>query len=160
MRSSQSLGAPRKDPLAVTVSGLSSDAHTWNLVFVQLVLEELGHDVINVGACVPDAELVTRCRTTQPDLIVLSSVNGHGLTDGLRVIAALRESPALVATPVVIGGKLDTIGGDQASAVRLLAAGFDAVFPEGVALGAFREFVSSVASAASYLPPVTSPVGA
>jgi methylaspartate mutase sigma subunit len=151
------------DPLAVVVSGLSSDAHTWNLVYIQLVIEELGHAVTNMGACVPDQELVTHCRNKRPDLIVLSSVNGHGCQDGTRVIAALRECPELTTTPIVIGGKLDTVGGDPTMASQLLDAGFDAVFPEngpafgkdnGVwaegaitpadALSAFRSFVASV----------------
>ena len=134
------------------VSGLSSDAHTWNLVYIQLVLEELGHDVINMGACVPDQELIAHCRTARPDLIVFSSVNGHGFADGMRVIASLRDAPELVATPVVIGGKLDTVGGDPTIADQLLAAGFDAVYFEDpvsgdAALGAFRSFAAFVAGA-------------
>jgi methylaspartate mutase sigma subunit len=133
---------------------LSSDSHTWNLVYIQLVLEELGHDVINLGPCVPDRELIAYCQSAQPDLIVLSSVNGHGFADGMRVIAALREVPGLAARPVVVGGKLDTVGGDPHVARQLLAAGFDAVFAEsaGVSaaqtLSAFRSFVASVASRA------------
>lgn len=31
--------------LDVVVSTMASDSHTWNLVFLQLVLEELGHRV-------------------------------------------------------------------------------------------------------------------
>lgn len=145
MSPDQSLCAVTKNALTVVVSGLSSDAHTWNLFYMQLVLEELGHEVTNVGACVPDQELVAHCRAAQPDLIVLSSVNGHGFQDGMRVIAALRESPELIATPAVIGGKLDTVGGDPVMAEELLAAGFDAVFPEGVPMSAFRSFVACVA---------------
>jgi methylaspartate mutase sigma subunit len=162
----QSLYIVRKNPLAIVVSGLSSDAHTWNLVYIQLVLEELGHRVTNLGACVPDQDLVAHCRTAQPDLIVLSSVNGHGFQDGMRVISALREYPALIATPVVIGGKLDTVGGDPTMADQLLAAGFDAIFPEDgdgkdVMLSAFRSFVAFVAeSPAPAGASVTSPVGA
>jgi methylaspartate mutase sigma subunit len=141
---------------------LSSDAHTWNLVYIQLVLEELGHDVLNMGACVPDRELIAQCRTARPDLIVLGSVNGHGFADGMRVIAGLRAAPELVATPVVIGGKLDTVGGDPTIAGRLIAAGFDAVYFEdpvsdGAALGAFRSFVALVAEVPATAP---SPAGA
>ena len=38
----KSLYNERGNPLAVVVSGLSSDAHTWNLVYLQLLLTELG----------------------------------------------------------------------------------------------------------------------
>ena len=144
MSSDQSLYTGRGNPLAVVVSGLSSDAHTWNLVYLQLLLEELGHTVTNLGACLPEHELTAGCRAIQPDLIVLSSVNGHGLHDGLRAIAALRECPELMTTPAVIGGKLDTVGGDPTMTGQLLDAGFDAVFVEADALSAFRSFVDFV----------------
>ena len=51
-------GSPRRRPPGVIVTGTASDAHTWNLVFLQLMLEELGHDVDNLGPCVPDEELL------------------------------------------------------------------------------------------------------
>lgn len=154
MNSGQSLYTGRGNPLTVVVSGLSSDAHTWNLVYLQLVLEELGHQVTNLGACLPEEELTTRCQAIQPDLIVLSSVNGHGCQDGMRAIGALRGCPGLITTPVVIGGKLDTVGGDPTMTGQLLDAGFDAVFTEADALSAFRSFVAFVADA------TVDPVGA
>jgi methylaspartate mutase sigma subunit len=123
------------------VTSVSSDAHTWNLVYLQLVLEELGHQVTNLGPCVPDTELVAHCVRLRPDLVVVSTVNGHGARDGARVIRTLRARPELAGTTVVIGGKLDTAGGtDSAVTRRLLAAGFDAVFGEDVT--AFRAFLA------------------
>jgi methylaspartate mutase sigma subunit len=170
MSSDQSLYTGRGNPLTVVVSGLSSDAHTWNLVYLQLLIEELGHTVTNLGACLPEAELAARCRTIQPDLIVLSSVNGHGSQDGMRAIATLRECTELMTTPTVIGGKLDTVGGDPTLTGQLLDAGFDAVFIEADALSAFRSFVAFLcdatteadveAGAGLNAAPVTSPVGA
>ncbi|MFF8771905.1 cobalamin B12-binding domain-containing protein [Kitasatospora sp. NPDC015120] len=128
---------------------MASDSHTWNLVFLQLLLEELGHRVTNLGACVPDELLVSECRRTAPDLIVLSSVNGHGYHDGLRVIRALRGCPELSGTPTVIGGKLTIAGpGDPDRQRSLLAAGFDGVFEEGRSVADFRAFVGSLPTAA------------
>ncbi|MEU8843204.1 cobalamin-dependent protein [Streptomyces roseus] len=133
----------------VVVSSMASDSHTWNLVFLQLLLEELGHDVINLGACVPDGLLVERCLAVRPDLLVLSSVNGHGQQDGLRVIGELRRQPELAGLPVVIGGKLGIGGADPRRAPALLAAGFDAVFEEGASSAAlFRTFVDRLPSGA------------
>lgn len=34
----------------VAVSGMASDSHTWNLVFLQLLLEEPGNDRLPSGA--------------------------------------------------------------------------------------------------------------
>jgi methylaspartate mutase sigma subunit len=132
--------------LRVIVTSLSSDAHTWNLVYLQLLLEELGCRVSNLGACTPTEKVVAECVATRPDLVVVSSLNGHGCQDGIRLIKAIRSCPAVAATPVVIGGKLGTDGGDSQAAARLLAAGFDAVFGDTGQLAAFRSLVRALAA--------------
>ncbi len=132
----------------IIVSSMASDSHTWNLVFLELLLEELGHRVINLGACVPDDVLLAECETLRPDLVVLSSVNGHGYQEGLRVIEALRGRPALSELPVVIGGKLGTAGPDAERSAELMAAGFAGVFEEGAAsLLSLRSFINALPSA-------------
>jgi methylaspartate mutase sigma subunit len=116
----------------VLVSSLASDSHTWNLVFLQLLIEECGYDVVNLGPCVPDDLLVSECLDHAPEMVVISSVNGHGHQDGLRVIEMLRGRPELDEIPVVIGGKLGTDGAEGADRVHeLIRAGFDAVFEDG-----------------------------
>jgi methylaspartate mutase sigma subunit len=129
--------------LDVVVTNVASDSHTWNLVYLQLVLEELGHRVRNLGACVPDDLLVSECLRQRPDLVVVSTVNGHGFADGTRVIGRLRGRPELATVPAVIGGKLGitgTGGRDRNAALR--AAGFDAVFEDGTAGAEFKAFVA------------------
>ena len=115
--------------LRVLLSTTSSDSHTWNMVFLHLLLEETGHRVINLGPCVPDALLVQSAQLYRPDAIVITTVNGHGQIDGARAVRALREQPATRDIPVVIGGQLGIDGpsGDE-QVRRLLEAGFDAVF--------------------------------
>ncbi|MFJ4519124.1 cobalamin B12-binding domain-containing protein [Streptomyces sp. NPDC088816] len=139
-----------RDRGTVVVSGLASDAHTWNLVYLQLVIEELGYHVINLGPCVPDDVLVAECRRIDPVLLVIGSVNGHGSTDGLRAVTRLRACPELAATPMVIGGKLTVSDEDIGRHARaLMAAGFDAVFPDQASDAAdFTAFVASLPSAA------------
>ncbi|WP_370964033.1 cobalamin B12-binding domain-containing protein [Amycolatopsis sp. cg9] len=128
-------------PVAV-VSSTASDAHTWNLVYLQLLLEELGFAVTNLGACVPDELAVAECRRLDPDLVVLSTVNGHGATDGLRLAPRLRA--ALPGAALVIGGKLGVDGSRGAEAeTRLRAAGFDRVFGDGD-LTAFRRYLAGL----------------
>lgn len=141
-------GVPR-----VVVTGLASDSHTWNLVYLQLLIEELGYEVVNLGPCVPDRELIERCRAIGPAMVVMSSVNGHGHADGLRVIRRLRDCPELRATPVVIGGKL-SVSTDRLDEIagELVAAGFDAVFPDG-SIDSFRSFVAVTAAAPAGLEP-------
>ncbi|MEU1107017.1 cobalamin-dependent protein [Streptomyces tibetensis] len=131
------------DELRVCVTGLSSDAHTWNLVYVQLLIEDLGHRVHNLGPCVPDSEIIETCRTRRPDLLVISTVNGHGFHTGRPLIEALREDRTLRDLPVVIGGKLGISDeGVQDRTRTLLAAGYTAVFEEGAA--GLSSFVSLI----------------
>lgn len=114
----------------ILLTGTASDSHTWNLVYLQLLLEESGHRVHNLGPCVPDDLLVGVCADREPDLVVVSSVNGHGYRDGLGAVRALRD--AGLTTPVVIGGKLGVAGEvDPRRRARLLDAGVDAVFDDG-----------------------------
>lgn len=118
----------------VLLSTVSSDSHTWNLVFLQLLLEERGYEVTNLGPCVPDVELIEQVRVQRPDAVVISSVNGHGHIDGRRLIRTLRADSdmAVAAVPVMIGGKLGIQGAAQHQlADELVAEGFDAVFTDG-----------------------------
>ncbi|WP_369359717.1 cobalamin B12-binding domain-containing protein [Streptomyces sp. cg2] len=127
---------------SVLVTGTSSDSHTWNLVFLQLMLEEMGHTVANLGPTPPDDLVVCEALALRPDLVVVSSVNGHGFNDGLRLIKAIRTEAELADTKVVIGGKLSIDGLRNVGFTRqLTAAGYDAVFEDG-ALGPFRALVS------------------
>ncbi len=110
---------------------VSSDAHTWNLVFLELWLAEHGHRVTNLGSCTQDRTTLDACRSECPDALIVSTVNGHGHLDGLRLIRALRRDPALRGLPAVIGGRLGVHGGaDAALHARLSAAGFDAVLAD------------------------------
>jgi methylaspartate mutase sigma subunit len=146
MRTPEALSAPIRvrTGLSVVLSSVASDSHTWNLVYLQLTLEELGHRVHNVGACVPDDLLLAESLRVRPDLIVVSSVNGHGFLDGTRLIRRLRTCPPLAATPVVIGGKLGIAGpGGRHSSDELRAAGYDAVFEDG-AMASFRSYVEKL----------------
>lgn len=129
---------PAANSVRVLVTGTSSDAHTWNLVFLQRFIAEVGHKVVNLGPCVPESLLVETCLRLRPDLVVMSSVNGHGVADGLRAISAIRAVPVLASLPVVIGGKLTTTGAlSPAQLGQLAVAGFDAVFDDS-ALAPFR----------------------
>ncbi|MFD5106572.1 cobalamin B12-binding domain-containing protein [Streptomyces cinereoruber] len=128
--------------MKILLSGTASDSHTWNLVYLRLFLEELGCEVVGLGPCV-DAELLAdACRRHAPDVVVLSSVNGHGYRDGLAAVRRLRAAPALAALPVVLGGKLGVAGHRQDDDVaQLLGAGCDAVL--GDDLAALRGFLAA-----------------
>lgn len=135
---SERRAAPR---LSVVVTSVASDSHTWNLVYLQLALQELGHEVSNLGACVPDELLVAECLRLRPDLVVVSSVNGHGFIDGMRLIGRIRACKELESMLVVIGGKLGIAGpGGNLSRDQLLSAGFNAVFEQSEDVAELQAF--------------------
>lgn len=134
------------DPARTAVlTTVSSDAHTWNLVYLQLLLEEQGWRVVNLGACTPDEVVVGACRTHEPSLLVVSTVNGHGHLDGVRLVRAVRRQPELAALPMIIGGKLGVAGTiDPSRTHALLAAGFSAVFQDGANILSFTAYIASL----------------
>jgi methylaspartate mutase sigma subunit len=135
--------------LAVCVTGLSSDSHTWNLIFMQLFLEEMGHRVTNLGPCVPNDEIVEFCSWSGTQLLVISTINGHGIHSAGPLISAVRSRDSLVHLPVVIGGKLGSSGAARPEEIdRMLSAGFHAVFDEGSELSTFVDFVDSLSRGA------------
>lgn len=135
---------PAAVPTAV-LTGTSSDSHMWNLVYVQLLLEEAGYAVLNLGVCVPDGHVVAECLRERPDVVVVGTMNGHGHNDGARLVGRLRAEAELAGTPVVIGGKLGIDGaGNARHADALLAAGFDAVFEGDDAAVAFCAFLAGL----------------
>ncbi|GAA0448408.1 methylaspartate mutase [Actinoplanes capillaceus] len=119
----------------VLLSTVSSDSHTWNLVYLQLLLEESGFVVTNLGACAPDDLLIETAARARPDVLLVSSVNGHGHLDGARLIRRVRADPRTRRLAAVIGGKLGVTGDDRPYVEPLREAGFDLVFPQGADAG-------------------------
>jgi methylaspartate mutase sigma subunit len=136
-------GSPTSSRRAV-IATVPSDSHMWNLVYIELVLQESGWDVNNLGACTPAELVVETCLAERPDMLVVSSVNGHGHIGGRKLIAQVRARPELDYLPVVIGGKLGTLGANNSGfAEPLLAAGYSAVFTEGDGLTGFTRFIEA-----------------
>jgi methylaspartate mutase sigma subunit len=140
------LERPAGPALDIVLTSVASDAHTWNLVFLELLFTELGHRVTNLGPCVSPQLLVQSCREASPDLIVMSSVNGHGMRDGERAVEALRRAADLEQIPAIIGGKLGIAGlTDRTHVKQLLDAGFDAVFEDADGIQPLDTFLTELA---------------
>ena len=158
------LARPARSRTAI-ISSVASDAHTWNLVYLELLIRELGFETVNLGPCVPDELLVTECLRLRPGMLVIGSVNGHGYRDGLRVVRRLRAHRELGDIPMVIGGKLGISGGESRAHIGdLLAAGFDAVFDDRAPDVPFRNFVAAISAdpgypAAARPAPLSPPAG-
>lgn len=113
----------------VLLTTVASDAHTWNLVYLSLLLAESGYEVTTLGACPPVPTVVAAAQELRPAAIVVSTVNGHGCIDGAKLVQALRSAPLCQDVPVAIGGKLGIAGDIQQQQVaRLYGVGYDRVF--------------------------------
>ncbi|HEX6341982.1 cobalamin B12-binding domain-containing protein [Umezawaea sp.] len=122
------------------VCTVESDAHIWNLVYLEKLLEEHGMRVRNLGCCTPITEVVRAVARRRPDLLVVSSVNGHGHHGARLLLSALRRDGLDVA--VVVGGKLTTAESDNVRVREdLLARGCAEVFTGEDAVPRFREFL-------------------
>lgn len=122
------------------IATIESDSHMWNLVYLQLWLSEQGFEVRNLGCCTPQTDLTEAVERFEPDLVVVSSVNGHGHYQGRQMIESIRRHDPDVTC--VIGGKLTTSESDTLL-VRdsLLAAGFAGVFIGSDAMADFAAFL-------------------
>ncbi|MET1068474.1 MAG: cobalamin B12-binding domain-containing protein [Pseudomonas prosekii] len=127
------------------IATVESDSHMWNLVYLQLWLAEHGFSVKNLGSCTPVDAVLTALQQRRTQLLVVSSVNGHGYSQGLELIRQVRRlHPHL---PCVIGGKLTT-SEDETLAVRqpLIDAGYQQVFVGADAIQAFSAYLGTLHS--------------
>lgn len=119
---------------------VESDSHLWNLVYLQKLLEEHGASVHNLGTCTPVDNVAAAIREDRPDLLVVSSVNGHGFHGAQVLLTHLKASGLEVAC--AIGGKLTTaVSDDDRVRSELLELGFTDVFLGDDAIDRFQDFL-------------------
>jgi|TARA_R110001599_G_scaffold73498_6_gene203169 methylaspartate mutase sigma subunit len=135
----------KKEKPRVILASVSSDSHTWNLVYLELLMQEIGVDVINLGCCVPDQEIIQNIIMQKPFLVVISSVNGHGYNEGSRLIRNIHEEVEEQCPPIVIGGKLGIQGNKNISLSNdLIKRGFSRVFDESQAISDFENYLTNL----------------
>ena len=93
-------------PTAILTT-IPSDSHNWNLIYMELLLKEQGYFVKNLGACVPFNLTLESCIQYKPEVIIVSTVNGHGFIEGITLIEKIKEYLP-PTTQIFIGGKLST----------------------------------------------------
>jgi methylaspartate mutase sigma subunit len=124
---------------------IPSDSHSWNLVFLQMFLEEQGFQVVNLGICAPLDLLVEAVDEHTPDLVVVSTVNGHGYIQGIEIAQKIAPLARHDRFKLVIGGKLGTDTSDlPQQAAKLVEAGFDDVFYGPQALSQFADLLAAL----------------
>ena len=130
-----------KRPLVI-VATTPDDSHAWNLIGIELHLAERGFEVLNLGPCTPEELLAETIRDQRPDLVVLSSINGHGALSLPAVLETLEHYQVKRTAPIVIGGLLTTDPKDtQAAATALTEVGAAGVFTGPQAWKDFDDFL-------------------
>jgi methylaspartate mutase sigma subunit len=124
-----------------------SDSHSWNLVFMEFLLNDLGYKVENLGPNTPMDEVVSRLNRNGSAIVVVSTVNGHGYLEGAELARRIRAETDH-SEGLYIGGKICTENDPQTIARHsetLRTAGFDEVFDDSVAnsFDAFQELVTA-----------------
>ncbi|MFJ4713611.1 cobalamin B12-binding domain-containing protein [Streptomyces sp. NPDC088785] len=94
----------------IIIGTVASDSHMWNLVYLDLALRELGCTTQVLPVCTQAAHYLDAARAQAPDLVLVSTVNGHGVSDAVRLADRLRTAPELASVPFAVGGKLTTSG--------------------------------------------------
>lgn len=128
--------------LDIILTGTPSDSHTWNLIFMELFLQEHHCTIRNLGACVPIPHLQDTLKKLPCDLVVISSINGHLFQDAIKIISSLPRHGSPSLPPFVLGGKMGISQKDTAFQKRkLLKLGYDDVFVEKNSLGRFSQYL-------------------
>jgi methylmalonyl-CoA mutase cobalamin-binding subunit len=129
-----------KKRLRVVIATIPSDSHTWNLVFLELLFKNHDCDTLNLGCCTPYSEIQKNSKNI--DLVVISTVNGHGYSEGLELIQFLKNTMKNTIPPIIIGGKLGVKGSENKQYYStLLNSGYSAVFDDSVPIEDFEKYI-------------------
>lgn len=110
---------------------IGADVHAVGNKILAFALEEAGYKVINLGVMVSQEEFIEAAVETNADVILVSSLYGHGEIDchGLREKcdeAGLKDIPLLAGGNLVVG-KQDFKEVEK----RFTAMGFTKAYPPG-----------------------------
>ncbi len=110
---------------------IGADVHAVGNKILAFALREAGFKVINLGVMVSQEEYIEAAIETNADVILVSSLYGHGEIDchGLRQKcdeAGLKEIPLLAGGNLVVGKQ-----NFEDVEKRFLAMGFTRVYPPG-----------------------------
>lgn len=113
---------------------IGADVHAVGNKIITYALEKEGFNVVNLGVMVSQEEYIAAAIETNADVILVSSLYGHGEIDcnGLREKcdeAGLKNIPLLVGGNLVVG-KQDFVDVEK----RFLAMGFTKAYPPGTAI--------------------------
>ncbi len=122
------------DKKTLVLGVIGSDCHAVGNKILDYALTEAGFNVINIGVLSPQEDFINAAVETNADVIVVSSLYGHGEID-CRGMRENCEEAGLKGILLYVGGNI-VVGKQNWEDVekRFKAMGFDRVFPPGTSI--------------------------
>lgn len=115
----------------IVLGVIGSDCHAVGNKILDHALTEAGYNVINIGVLSPQEDFINAAIETNADLILVSSLYGHGEID-CRGLREKCDEAGLKGIKLYVGGNI-VVGKQNWEDVynRFIAMGFDRVYPPG-----------------------------
>ncbi len=113
---------------------IGSDCHAVGNKILDYALTEAGFNVINIGVLSPQEDFINAAVETNADVIIVSSLYGHGEID-CRGLREKCDEAGLKGILMYVGGNI-VVGKQDWNDVhgRFMDMGFDRVYPPGTTL--------------------------
>ncbi len=116
---------------SIVIGVIGSDVHAVGNKIIEYTLHNAGYNVINIGVLSSQEDFINAAIETNADLIMVSSLYGHGEIDcrGMRdkcIEAGIGDIPLYVGGNIVVG-KQDFSEVKE----RFMAMGFNRIYPPG-----------------------------
>jgi len=110
---------------------IGSDCHAVGNKILDYALTQAGYKVVNIGVLSPQEDFINAAVETNADVIVVSSLYGHGEID-CRGMREKCDEAGLKGIKLYVGGNI-VVGKQNWEDVynRFIAMGFDRVYPPG-----------------------------
>ncbi len=117
------------DKKTIVLGVIGSDCHAVGNKILDHVLTEAGFNVVNIGVLSPQEHFINAAIETNADVIMVSSLYGHGEID-CRGLREKCEEAGLKDILLYVGGNI-VVGKQNWSDVykRFIQMGFDRVYP-------------------------------
>lgn len=128
----------------IVIGVIGADVHAVGNKIIEYVLKNEGYNVVNIGVLSSQEDFINAAIETNADMILVSSLYGHGEIDcqGMRakcVEAGIGNIPMFVGGNIVVG-KQDFNDVEK----RFLAMGFDRAFPPGTPIEKTLPYIKEV----------------
>lgn len=118
----------------IVLGVIGADCHAVGNKILDYCLTEAGYNVVNIGVLSPQEDFINAAIETKADVIMVSSLYGHGEID-CRGLREKCDEAGIKGIKLYVGGNL-VVGKQDFKDVRqrFLKMGFDRVYPPGTSV--------------------------